>query len=194
MWIWWLSGKIHPGHTHTHINTCSFDLENQDQSQPALTIVQRKRSIKQQVHFLLRPSKTWPPSHCRSFVEEDKRSAPAEIPQPCERSHVCAHYDAERLNNLGHFSLENVKKKICSRVKMGELSICRCKTDTHTHTLNPIRVQLPFYLAIITTCYEAGSTEETRSPAAYTSDAPLTVHLAELMFHLAKRSKGRESF
>lgn len=37
--------------THTHRHTCSSVWENRDRSQPDLTIAQRKRSIKQQVHF-----------------------------------------------------------------------------------------------------------------------------------------------
>lgn len=37
---------------------------------------------------LLRPPKTWLRLHCRSFVEEDKRSAPTEIPESCNRNHV----------------------------------------------------------------------------------------------------------
>lgn len=37
--------------THKHTHTCSSVWENRDRSQPDLTIAQRKRSIKQQVHF-----------------------------------------------------------------------------------------------------------------------------------------------
>lgn len=82
-----------PGHTntqtheHTYTHTCSSVWENRDRSQPDHTIVQRKKSIKQLVHFSAEAFKN-PSSHCRSFVGEDKKSAPIEIPQSCERGHV----------------------------------------------------------------------------------------------------------
>lgn len=60
--------------------------------------------------FLQRPWKTWPPSHCRSFVEEDKRSAPTEIPQPREISHVHDWCEIKQLN----FTLANADGKAVS--------------------------------------------------------------------------------
>lgn len=46
-----ISGRTHPGQTHTHTHTFSSDWENSDRSQPDLTKALRKKSIKQQVHF-----------------------------------------------------------------------------------------------------------------------------------------------
>ena len=69
-------------HTNRHTHTCSSVWRNRDRSQPDLTIAERKKSIKQQVHFSAEAFKNMAASHCRSFVGEDKKSAPAEIPQP----------------------------------------------------------------------------------------------------------------
>lgn len=62
-------------HEHTYTHTCSSVSENRDRSQPDHTIVQRKKSIKQQVHFSAEAFRN-PSSHCRSFVGEDKKNQP----------------------------------------------------------------------------------------------------------------------
>lgn len=59
--------------------------------------------------FQQRPSKTWPPPHCRSFVEEDKRSAPIEIPQPCESLFVVIWWS--KMEPLKLFQFRKCKKK-----------------------------------------------------------------------------------
>lgn len=108
----WVSGRIRPGYTQTPVCLCFSDEENTHQRQAALTAPQRKRSIKQQVRlFTAALPKTWLRLHCRSFVEEDKRAAPAEIPQPCNRNHVYDFHNIERKRKCsGHFWLYNLKK------------------------------------------------------------------------------------
>lgn len=133
--------------------------------------------------FLQRPWKTWPPSHCRSFVEEDKRSTPTEIPQPREISHIHDWCEIKQLN----FRWE-------SRTNMGESSkpilesICKHFYVWQTKELINNENKVPTSSLFGHRHHLLAGT--TRSPAVYTSCGPPIVHLAELMFHLAGVRKG----
>lgn len=105
-------------HTHTHASLT----EKTETSTSQISQYCRGRGVSNNRFVcLLWPPKTWPPLHCRSFVEEDKRSAPVEIPQPCERDHVYDHHNVERGKPVQPIS-DDKRWKISSPVNMKETS------------------------------------------------------------------------
>lgn len=99
--------------THKHLYACVSLMRRTHTSARQLSQRRRGRGVSNNRFVCsLRPfQKTWLRLHCRSFVEEDKRAAPAEIPQPCNRNHVYDFHNIERKRKCsGHFWLYNLKK------------------------------------------------------------------------------------